>query len=170
MSVTSLTDEQQELVLKWIPWARKLACEVAPRISKDERESQAYLGLCYAARGFKPEYGYHFTTYAYQAVVNRVRDLFFVPPAPEVKFLGYYDAAVPAVEEGPSASDKLFLNSLIAELPDRAQRMLKMRLSNCTYAEIGREHHLTRERIRQVLEEVYCQMRTHFCAEEGNHV
>ena len=147
-----LTAKQQDLVVKWAPWARQLAAKVAPYFSREERESQAYLGLCLAARRFNPDRGYHFTTYAYRFVSGRVLDLHRFPLCLDMELLGEWDVNVR--DPGPvlEPCDMLTFADLVKTLPPRSRKILELRMSGCTYQEIGSALKLTRERIRQLID------------------
>ena len=73
-----MTTEQQSLVVKYMPLAKKLAGQkkrVLPRhVDYEELESAAYMGLVEAASRFDASQGVAFSTFAYRRIFGAICD------------------------------------------------------------------------------------------------
>jgi RNA polymerase sigma factor (sigma-70 family) len=101
-----LTPEQQQLVVQYIPMAKKMA---ALRSDDDECESAALFALVEAAECYKPDRGVKFGTYAYRhiygAIINCVNRLH-----------QSFDGEFPDIEEKRKGNNRDFYE-LIRPLP-----------------------------------------------------
>jgi RNA polymerase sigma factor (sigma-70 family) len=70
-----LTEEQRELVRRYMWFAKKLARQVScPELDIDELRSEAYEALVDSARLFDPAHGADFSVYARPRIVGALRD------------------------------------------------------------------------------------------------
>jgi RNA polymerase sigma factor (sigma-70 family) len=70
-----LTDEQRELVTRYMPMARMLARRsVGGSVGHDELQAEAYAALVEAAQSFDPEHGANFAIYARPRILGALRD------------------------------------------------------------------------------------------------
>lgn len=77
--IKGLTDEQRSLAAENIGLAYKLggrAALVPLGMTQEDWQAECFLILTYAARGYKPELGYRFSTYYYRSVKSHRRGLF----------------------------------------------------------------------------------------------
>jgi RNA polymerase sigma factor (sigma-70 family) len=70
-----LTEEQRELVTRYMPMAQRLARQaVGGWLHADDLESEAYAALVEAARSFDPANGTNFALYARPRILGTLRD------------------------------------------------------------------------------------------------
>ena len=70
-----LTDEQRELVTRYMPLARAMARQAGGKlVDRDELEAEAYAALVEAARTFDPERGVSFAVHARPRITGALRD------------------------------------------------------------------------------------------------
>lgn len=147
-----------------------LAWDLAGRYSVgedfDEVLSLAMLGLVKAARGFKPELGFRFTTYAHRAIVQTIRRGWNqrriraerlpavsgnYPIGERLEVFGLLSAD-DAVD---GAADVIELPGwLLDQLNDRELEVLRGRLDGRSLDQIGAQLGVTRQRASQLLQSV----------------
>jgi RNA polymerase sigma factor (sigma-70 family) len=70
-----LTDEQRELVTRYMPMARMLARQAGGgSVDRDEMEAEAYAAVVEAAQSFDPDHGADFAVYARPRILGALRD------------------------------------------------------------------------------------------------
>lgn len=74
----ALTSAQQTIVVNNLPFANRIASQFFrsnPDIPSDDIRGAAYEGLCIAADTYDPACGTKFTTYAFRAILNTLKQL-----------------------------------------------------------------------------------------------
>src|SRR5262249_2979543 len=70
-----LTDEQRDLVTRYMPLARAIALQIRKKTMRyDELQAEAFAALVEAARRFDPGLGVDFSVFARPRIVGAIRD------------------------------------------------------------------------------------------------
>ena len=159
--MSKLTSDQQKLAADNIRLAYKFAKKNSPPggMDQDEWVSECLHRLCLAARTYKPELGWRFSTYAVRCLrtgwcsvqthnTRGMRDYRLR------RTIGELATNIPDYSEPRTCPDEVRaqLDGLLSTLPERERLVLKSRAQEKTLTEIGKELGITRERVRQIQE------------------
>ena len=164
----------EKLVTDYLVWAEMLGIRYInahniPKNEEDDILSAAREGLCIAAQRFKPERGVHFSTYAQNWVLGKVRRCLVVAlgslemktrPGRRAIKQGDYVYCLDDVKNNICFSvngtekricDDNLVKKILATLPTRLVGVLKAHyMDGYNMREIGDQMGLTRERVRQL--------------------
>lgn len=198
--VVKLTEEQQRLAAENVRLAydvvfryrtRSVAMRHAvEKLGDDRAVSEALYGLTLAARGFDPERGFKFSTYAYGSIIRHVVEagrrcgrltergangrLSDVPALTQFGGEGDEDFSQESIPDGrgderPYGEDELkVLRAAISRLPELDRIVLIRRFFNReTLLGIGTAMGVSKERIRQIQEVALARLRRMLVQEES---
>jgi RNA polymerase sigma factor (sigma-70 family) len=129
-------------------------------LGRDDAEGAAFLGLMRAARGFRPQSGWTFATYAYKAITRHVlaaAKRHAAQPRP-------FDPAGRDVEErGPDEPDPRLAHEvadLLQNLRPCCRRVVELLFfEGASPHQVRAETGLSKERVRQIRDEAFAAMR-----------
>lgn len=155
-----MIDPADHLGLAW-QWAHKAAR--AFRETPEEHVGDCYIVVCRCAKGFDPERGVRFSTYATEALKNWLmseKERRRVARSPrgkrQIRTVDLDGAPEPTIDRHPGAAlhaKELWAEAVaLARLTDRELSVLRGRTEGETLADIGAGLGVTRERVRQIVE------------------
>ena len=103
---------------RWMPLAESVANDIVKGDDNEDAKQEAYIGLVYAIRTFKPEMGWKFSTYAKSCVRNSVLDMMRreIRQTKEVETSDLLDER-PQVAQRP-ADDSIIYNETVDKIVD----------------------------------------------------
>lgn len=153
--IVELTIRRQALCLSCLRLAFRMAADSVTcpwSADREEAVSAALEGLCDAARGFDPARGIKFTTYAWQAIRNALRQRWRVRSRQITREVALEEEPVrlPALSPGLDADEIALLRAAVAGLPGRqalAIRLVYLDSPPLTTRQAAEAMGLTRARI-----------------------
>ncbi len=164
-----LNTHQQALVVKWRylaphwAWRMRLLPEVA-RLGYEESCSAALLGLTIAAQRFDESRGLSFSTFSWfycRCEIQRAAERFARCQArtesvcsngADGAFLDKFTSSADVLEDADHGLRKLEVERLLALLPPRWAKLVRMRfLEGMTLEATGKQLGISKERVRQLL-------------------
>lgn len=157
IKITPLTRGQQELIIKYLPWAENISKKYAnygklKGLNIAELKSSAYVGLIVAAQKYNPERG-KFMTFAFQYVKGQIlRDINNVQV-----FENLDDSLNVVSEEQVTNNDEMWetlKNGIDTVLSQRERKIINLahgiNAEPLTFTEIARLMHLSKDKVMHI--------------------
>lgn len=151
--------ERQAWVKQWLPAAHKLAYQYANCYGGDQDEwvGEAYMGLIQAVQNFDQSLGFKLSTFIFRCIKTRLwhalksmkRDYRRVLREAESVETCY---GLKARREGVAEA---LVAPWMEAIDERGMLILRLRYNGLTMAQIAEQVGVTKERVRQILEECY---------------
>lgn len=167
-----MTSEQERLVLenmKLVPYIyhRQFPKSELVRLYEEELISEGYVGLIKAVKSFRPDRGYHFSTFAGSCIRNQMlyhlrglkkfgdKERLLSAPicqAPDGDMLRYEDVLIDGTDYAGTVSALLDAQNVI--LTKREQEILKLKSRGCRQKEIAEKLGITQSHVSRLLTKI----------------